>query len=92
LNERETAYLREKVTRLRSEWKLQRNNQIKALKLNLKRSKERLNRLTDAFLDGVIEKELFENRKQAILNAQTRVRANDGEVPWVQAAASWSRQ
>jgi DNA invertase Pin-like site-specific DNA recombinase len=45
-------------------------NQRHGLELSLERSKERLLRLTDAFLDGAIDRAVFDNRKNALLVEQ----------------------
>ncbi|MDA2938743.1 recombinase family protein [Acidobacteria bacterium AH-259-A15] len=63
----EKAYVQKRVARLRDDWEQQCEVQIKALTLNLDQTQDRLCRLTDAYLDGVIEKELFEERKKALL-------------------------
>jgi len=44
--------------------------------LQVKGARDRLNRLTDAFLDGVIERGLFEQRKAALLMDQKRLEEN----------------
>ncbi|MDA2924536.1 recombinase family protein [Acidobacteria bacterium AH-259-L09] len=64
---REKAYVQKRVARLREDWKQQCEVQIEGLSLNLDQTQDRLCRLTDAYLDGVIEKELFEERKKALL-------------------------
>ena len=45
----------------------QQEDAINSLRLQLGQIDERLNRLTDAYIDRVIEKDLFEQRKTAIL-------------------------
>ena len=48
-------------------WTTDREQSLKDLAVRRERLTERLTRLTDAYLDGTIEKELFEERKAAIL-------------------------
>jgi len=69
-SELEMAYLKNKMRGLRESWTTQRDNELKGAKLQLSQLKDRLNRLTDALLDGTIDKELFKDRKNAILMEQ----------------------
>lgn len=66
-SEAEKAYFREQIKLLRENWTQERATQNKALELQLNQIQERLHRLTDAFLDGVIEPDLFQERKNALL-------------------------
>jgi len=47
---------------------------IQATQLQLAQVEERLHRLTDAFLDGSIERELFEERKSALIKERLNLR------------------
>jgi len=66
-NQEEKAYLKERVARLKEDWKSQAEAEASALALRIGALRDRLNRLTDAYLDGVLEKDLFEQRKTALL-------------------------
>ena len=66
-HQREKEYSQKKITELRNEWGKQQETQIKALTLRLDQLQDRLARLTDAYIDKVIEKEIFEERKTALL-------------------------
>jgi DNA invertase Pin-like site-specific DNA recombinase len=66
-NQEEKAYLKERVARLKEDWKSQEEAEASALALRISALRDRLNRLTDAYLDGVLEKDLFEQRKTALL-------------------------
>ncbi len=55
------------LQRLRVDWEIESQSQVKATELQLNQAKERLNRLTDAYLDREIEKELFLQRKDQLL-------------------------
>lgn len=76
LNDDETAYLRERVLKLREHWADRRNEEINSVNLRLGQIKERLNRLTDAFLDQTIEKSMFEERKAILLSDQKSLQEN----------------
>ncbi len=67
LNDEEKAYLQQKLAQLHADWAEQHQAQETALSLHLSQLQDRLNRLTDAYIDRVIEKELFENRKTMLL-------------------------
>lgn len=66
-SDEERLYLREKTAALASAWETQREAARQQLALRLHAAQERLVRLTDALLDGVVEKALFEERKAALL-------------------------
>lgn len=59
--------IEKKILGLKKNWGVEREEEIKAVKLNLSQLKDRLARLTDAYIDRVIEKDLFEERKAALL-------------------------
>ena len=67
LRDNEAESLRGMALALRSEWAAKRDEEKESLQLNLVRTDERLARLTDALLDGLIDQELFEHRKRALL-------------------------
>lgn len=66
-SEEELSYLKLKVAQLKEDWKTKKEAQITALSLHLNQIQERINRLTDAYIDRMIEKELFEERKTHLL-------------------------
>src|SRR5439155_5432907 len=66
-NEDEKKYFALKVARLKEDWGQQKEAQIQAINLNLSQLQDRLSRLTDAYIDRMIEKEIFEQRKAALL-------------------------
>ncbi|MDA8088371.1 MAG: recombinase family protein [Nitrospiraceae bacterium] len=67
LNENEIAYLKGKIDYLRENWEEAFTEQKKALKLNLVQIQEKLDRLTDAYIDRLIERDVFEARKTSLL-------------------------
>lgn len=76
LSDRERAYLEQQMKRLRAEWSNSQEEGATVLNLRLGQIKNRLNRLTDAFLDATIERSLFEQRKIALLMEQKEVEEN----------------
>ncbi len=63
----ECIYLKKRVPQLRESWVSQTQDGIKALALRLAQLQDRLGRVTDAYIDGGIEKNLFEERKTTLL-------------------------
>jgi site-specific DNA recombinase len=65
--EAEKQYLASAIRELKARWIADREQSLKNLEARRERLTERLTRLTDAYLDGTIEKDLFDERKAAIL-------------------------
>jgi site-specific DNA recombinase len=65
--EAEKDYLATRIQVLKANWFEEKEKQLGNLNLTLQQVSERLNRLTDAYLDGTIEKETYEERKAALL-------------------------
>lgn len=63
----EQQYCWQEVRRLKADTHKQTEDTINGLKLKLGQIDERLNRLTDAYIDRLIEKDIFEQRKTALL-------------------------
>ena len=68
LNEEELAYLKNKLGYLTKNREAAYADQKKALELTLIQIKEKLDRLTDAYIDRLIEKDIFETRKASLLD------------------------
>lgn len=66
----EKAYIAEKIKQLKKDWWKEKDNHITALNLRMARFQHRFDRLTDAYIDGLIDKEVFENRKTSVLMAK----------------------
>lgn len=56
-------YLNHALTSQKSDWIQQKDAHRNEFQLRLGKAKERLNRLTDAFLDGSIDRQVFDQRK-----------------------------
>ena len=66
-NDEEKAYCRIKVASMRENWASRREEEIQNLNLKINHVKERLNRLTDVYLDQALDKAMFEERKMSLL-------------------------
>ena len=64
----EKNHFRGRVVGLRENWSSQQRQAIGSLQLELKLLDERLNKLTDAYLDRMIDKDSFERRKTTLLS------------------------
>lgn len=63
----EKSYLNERIIELKANWIKNREAHSQALTMRITQVIERLNRLTDAYLDQALEKELFEERKTTLI-------------------------
>ncbi len=75
-DEDEKAYLKPRVMRLRETWTSRREEETRSLNLRNDQIKDRLNRLTDAYLDQALDKIMFEERKKSLLFDQKAVEEN----------------
>ena len=55
----------------KEDWTKSQEQEVAALSAKCQQATERLNRLTDAYLDGSIERDLFDERKKALLFERT---------------------
>jgi len=67
LNEQERAYAKDKIAELKKEWRSKQEELGQALHMRLGNLTDRIGRLTDAYIDRAIEKDLFEERKLTFL-------------------------
>jgi DNA invertase Pin-like site-specific DNA recombinase len=63
----ERAYLQEKIATLKDTWQEETATRRKALELQLGQLASRRSRLADALVDGLLDRDLFEERKAALL-------------------------
>lgn len=68
LDAEERAYIRERIEGMKVNWQDERAEQRKALDLKLGQITARRARLTDALIDGLLDRELFEERQAALLS------------------------
>jgi site-specific DNA recombinase len=80
LNQAELDYLQEWVREARLQQGNMREQELARLHLRLDGIRVRLHRLTDAMIDGILEKPLFDDRKNAALLEERQVR--DQIVAW----------
>jgi hypothetical protein len=88
LLEDEAAELKEKMVALAADDLKSGKEQLRVVTLQLENVSGRLGRLTDAYLDGVVERELFEEKKLALLKErkaleERRHQISVGETPIV---------
>jgi len=75
-NDEEKIYLRESIQKIKQEWGEKEKDLTNALTLRLNQIKDRLNRLTDAYIDQAIDRQIFEERKASLLMEQKDVEEN----------------
>lgn len=63
----EKRYLHEKMASFKIDWAQDQQAQLNILELQNSKLRERLDRLTDAYIDRMIEKDVFETRKASLL-------------------------
>src|SRR5437016_4277615 len=61
---------------LRDEWTSRQQDETRNVKLRVDQIKDRLNRLTDAYLDQALDKTMFEERKKSLFLEQRTVEEN----------------
>jgi hypothetical protein len=87
-SESENEYLLHAVEALKQTWVLERQQRTAALNMKVQQIADRLNRLTDAYLDQTLERGDFERRKADLLYERraledqiVTLNCNDGSVP-----------
>lgn len=67
LQDEECRYLQRKFEQLEGNWQQDHEKLIVSLELKISKSKDRLNQLTDAYLESLLDKETFAERKTALI-------------------------
>ena len=75
-SDEEKAYFKPRIMKMRETWTSRREEEMKSLNLRDDQIKNRLNRLTDAYLDQALDKNMFEERKKSLLLEQKTVEEN----------------
>jgi DNA invertase Pin-like site-specific DNA recombinase len=70
-NDQERAFFRANLPDFRKEWAKRNEATISTSKLRAGQIKERLHRLTDAYIDGALDRASFEERKASLLHEQS---------------------
>lgn len=65
--EPEKAYFAARISELKASWIADREREFGTLQIRIDQISERLNRLTDAWIDGTLDREMFEDRKAALI-------------------------
>jgi hypothetical protein len=73
---------------MKAVWIANREKELQVLKLKIEQTTERLNRLTDVYLEGALEREMFEERKRGLIGERRALQdrradyeANRASVP-----------
>jgi site-specific DNA recombinase len=77
---REMECLRITLAELKTSWVKDRETQLQALSLRIEQILERLNRLTDAYIDQGIDKIMFEERRAALIHERRTL--EDAKRDW----------
>jgi site-specific DNA recombinase len=77
---RESEHLRIRLAELKTSWAKDREAQLQALRVRIEQLVDRMNRLTDAYLDQSLDKAMFEERRAALL--QERRTLEDTKRDW----------
>jgi site-specific DNA recombinase len=72
-NAEEKQYFRARILKLNQSWSKDKDEELRSLTLRLAQIKDRLNRLTDAYLDHDLDKIMFDERKTQLLLDQKTV-------------------
>jgi DNA invertase Pin-like site-specific DNA recombinase len=87
-NEDEQKYFKSRLLKQKGNWASRQEAEAKILNLQLNQVRDRLNRLTDAYLDQTLDKSMFEERKKSLLLEQksieeklTNLMRNKGSTP-----------
>jgi site-specific DNA recombinase len=75
-SDEEKEYFKTRIVALGDDWTNRQEDEIRSSKLRLDQLKDRLNRLTDAYLDQALDKTMFEERKKSLLLEQKAVQEN----------------
>jgi site-specific DNA recombinase len=73
LSDTEIAHSRAFLAEYKTQWESHRHAQVEGLRLKLAQATDRILRLTDAFIDRLIERDVFEMRKSGFLMEQREI-------------------
>jgi len=74
--ENEKEYFKARIKKMRETWTSRQEDETRNLNMRLGQIKDRLNRLTDAYLDQALDKTMFEERKKSLLFEQKTFEEN----------------
>jgi hypothetical protein len=75
-SQEEKNYFRGKILHMKQDWGAERQQAVQNLELRRSQLQERQDRLTDAFLDKLIDQDSFEQRKTALLSERCLINEN----------------
>jgi len=86
--EREKEQIDARIREMKATWIASREQELQGLKFKIEQITERLNRVTDAYLEGALDREMFEERKAVLIgerralgNRRADYEANRASVP-----------
>ena len=79
-NEMEKQYFRSRLAQMKDAWPIMQQEAIRGLNLRLGQIKDRLTRLTDAYLDQTIDRAAHEERRQSLLQEQRSTEESLGNI------------
>jgi site-specific DNA recombinase len=80
LDEEEMRYVRQWFANAQASQEVQRAKQLEAIQLNLAQLRDRLGRLTDAYLDGAIDKAMLDERRNSLIFEEAGLKKRIAEL------------
>jgi site-specific DNA recombinase len=77
--EKERAYFGSRIAELKATWITSKEQEIQRLRVQIEQVTERLNRATDAYLDGTLDREMYEDRKAALIRERRALSDRRGD-------------
>ena len=62
-SDKEKAYFKSRIADLKASWISNKEQELRSVRVRIEQLTERLNRATDAYLDGTLDRDLFEDRR-----------------------------
>ena len=66
-SDKEKAYFKSRIADIKASWISNKEQELRSVRVRIEQLTERLNRATDAYLDGTLDRDLFEDRKAALI-------------------------
>jgi DNA invertase Pin-like site-specific DNA recombinase len=86
-NEQENRYLQQAVKNKYGEIEVLKENKLQVLRIQIEKCRERLSKLTDFFVDGVIDRELFVEKKNNLVIEEQKLQREINSFDEIQRAA-----
>lgn len=86
-NERETLFFKREIKSKYGELDVLRENKLEILKMQLEQCRQRLSKLTDFFVDGVIDQEIFLAKKNSLVIEENKLQKEINSFDEIQRTA-----